>query len=171
MPSIQSEISNIRRELIRKNNLWKFIKRLRAEYQPIFALLCRCPLSIVWIDTNDGTLRLSFSDFINEMSGLPNYPVTYRQHLKTHRCKDDSRGVRVVSAEYRDELTLEVIDREIPHLMAYICREAFLAGEPFEITSQNYKELGILRKYRDWMQSMVARCNERIIEDMKKGRS
>ncbi len=165
--TIHPESSDIRRELIRKNNMWKFIKKLRAEYQPIFALFCRCPLSTVWIDTNDGALRLSFSDFINEMSGLPNYPVTYRLHFKTYRFKGDCSGVRVVSKEYRDELTLEAIDSDFPHLMAYICREAFIAGEPFEITSQNYKELGVLRKHRDWMQSMVKRCNEQIVEELR----
>lgn len=69
--------------------------------------------------------------------------------------------------EDRTELTVEVMEREFPHFLAYLCRQAVLDKRPFLLDRPTIRLFGLTREDVKWLQEPIARCNERIIEELR----
>lgn len=159
---IQTE-PNRHNELILKSNMWKFIKRLHAQEQPIYSLFSKSPGTTVWIDIIHEETEypeLSFSDFITSLNKLPGSPARYRLHFKIYFPKDEKSneedasgpvftGEQLFTATYREELAVEVIKQEFPHFLAYLCKKAISNNRIFQLTPATIKYYGISNKYVD----------------------
>lgn len=174
--------SDEHRPPIAKGNMWKFIKQLRAKYHSIFSLMAGSPKSDVWIDwfeeRGKESERISISEFIESWGKASKLPRKYRFHFKTYYFQDEwastiasepllDEGYGLVSATYRDELSVETISREFPHFLAYVCKKAILENKPLQLTAPIIQQYGFLGKYVAVLREQIQLYNERIYAELE----
>ena len=152
--------SGHKQEYIRKNNLWKFFKALRAQANQIYCLLVASPAHYAWItilDKEDPAIqrRISISQFVNSLDKMPSGGKYYGISVNTYDVEACCRQEFVV--QYRRELSVEGI-------VAYYCAEAAGRGEPFEITSQTVRHYKFKSRYVAELKAIVAQCNSLLIK-------
>lgn len=69
-------------------------------------------------------------------------------------------------ATCRESLTVEVIKREFPHFLAYVCRRAILADRPFVLDDAAILYYKPLKKYVQGLQEQIQHCNERVYAEL-----
>ena len=67
----------------------------------------------------------------------------------------------------RDELSVEIFTGEFPHLLASICRQAILGNEPLEATPETAAQYGFSPEEMNTLGAQIARCNRRIIAELR----
>ena len=67
----------------------------------------------------------------------------------------------------RDELSVEIFTGEFPHLLACICRQAILGNEPLEATPETAVQYGFSPEEMNALGAQIARCNRRIIAELR----
>jgi len=154
-------------EYIRKNNLWKFFKALRAQANQIYCLLVASPLHYAWItilDKNDPTLqkRVSIFQFVNSLDKMPSGGKYYGIYVNTYDV--DARCRQEFVAQYRRELSVEAFVDRFRGIIAYHCAEAANRGETFEITVQTISHYKFKARYVEELREIVAQCNNLLIK-------
>lgn len=145
---------------ILKNNLWKFIKALRAQANPIYCLLVASPIHYAWItilDRQDAAIqkRISVAQFVHNFKKMPSERKRYQ--LGINLCEEDAQGVhkRTFEAHHLHELSVEAVRPLLPALMAFHFVEAMKRGEPFELTPQTIAHYKFKTRYLEELQSIV----------------
>lgn len=154
-------------ECIRKNNLWKFFKALRAQANQIYCLLVASPIHYAWItifDKNDHTLRkhVSISQFVNSLDKMPSEGKYYGISVNTYDVEACCRQEFIVQC--RRELSVGAFAERLSGIVAYHCAEAAGRGEPFEITSQTVRHYKFKSRYIAELKGIVAQCNSLLIK-------
>lgn len=154
-------------EYIRKNNLWKFFKALRAQANQIYCLLVASPIHYAWItilDKEDPAIqrRISISQFVNSLDKMPSGGKYYGISVNTYDVEACCRQEFVV--QYRRELSVEAFVDRFRSIVAYYCAEAAGRGEPFEITSQTVRHYKFKSRYVAELREIVAQCNSLLIK-------
>ncbi len=151
---------------IRKSNMYKFVKLLHAQAQPIFALFVKSPKSMVWITMDRGAgeiVTMSFSKFIDSCSSLPKHTTCYGLYFRTYYFKDEpSANTGLFKATCRESLTVEIVKCEFAHFLAYVCREAILTDKPLIMNDAAIRYYKPLHKYVHEPQEQIQYCNQRI---------
>lgn len=151
---------------IRKSNMYKFTKLLQAQAQPIFSLFVKSPKTMVWITMDQGNhevITMSFSEFIASCSSLPKHSTCYGLYFKTYLFKDRQC---VFEATCRESLAVDIVKREFPYFLAYMCRKAILADRPFVLDDSAIRYYKPLHKYVPALQEQIQYCNERVYAEL-----
>lgn len=149
---------------ILKSNLWKFIKALRAQANPIYCLLVASPISYAWItifDRSDSTSqkRIPIAHFVNTRTKQPSVGKYYQLNIALW---SKSQGKHLFEVTDRHHLSVEGV-REIFHAMVgYHCAEAVQRGERFELTPQIIHHYRFKARYIEEMKAIVEQCNNAI---------
>lgn len=164
MDSIQTN-SHKQDNYILKSNLWKFFKALRAQANPIYCLLVASPISYAWItifDKMDYAIqkRISIAHFVNVLKKMPSTGKYYRLSIYTYHIDSGSKQLFEVSLQH--ELSLEVVTRLLPAIIANHCIEANRRGERFEMNGSIRKQYKFKEKYIDELQLIMEQCNNAI---------
>lgn len=170
MDSIQTN-SHKQDNYILKSNLWKFFKTLRAQANPIYCLFVASPIAYAWvtiIDKMDSTIqkRISIAQFINTLKKMPSTSKYYRLSINTYDIDMDSKQSVEISLQH--ELSLEVVTRLLPAIIANHCIEANRRGERFEMNDSIRKQYKFKEKYIDELQLIMDQCNNAIDEKSNK---
>ncbi len=153
-------------EYIRKNNLWKFFKALRAQANPIYCLLVASPAHYAWItilDKEDPAIqrRISISRFVHSLGKMPSGGKYYGISVNTYDV-ECCRQEFVV--QYRHELSVEAFVAQFRGIVAYHCAEAADRGETFEITTPTILHYKFKARYVEELREIVAQCNSLLIK-------
>lgn len=143
---------------ILKSNLWKFFKALRAQANPIYCLLVASPISYAWItiiDKMDYTIqkRISIAHFVNVLKKMPSKGKYYRLSIYTYHIGSGSK--QLFEASLQHELSLEVVGRLLPVILANHCIEARSRGERFALTPPIKKQYKFKERYIDELQQII----------------
>lgn len=152
-------------ELILKSNLWKFLKTLRVQANPIYCLLVAAPISYVWvtiIDKSDPTSqkRISIAQFVNALKKIPSKDKYYLLSINLFlHTSEEHKGIYTYNAVRRDELSVDIVKTLWPDIVAYHCAEAIKRNERFELTPQTIKRYKFKARYLDELNLLIEQCN------------
>mgnify|MGYP000641621435 CR=1 FL=1 len=171
---------------IYKHTLREFFTELRDNAHHIYALLNGVPKSVFWIfrERNDTDIEqeiYSIPEFYAHLSMFLRRKDTFDVYFNAYFFRDewDEYCEDWVQAEYeftgkekyecsrKADLSVAVLEKEFPRMLAYWCRESILANKPFELTRQTIKEFGFTRKDVAVLREPIARCNERVIAELR----
>ena len=172
--------------LIYKRTLRGFLTDLRENAHHIYALLAGVPKFVFWIVLDDENIEVeeeefSIKEFYARLSTFHDRKDTFRVYFNTYFFRDewDECCEDWEQAEYeftgkekyecyrKTDLSVADFEKEFPHMLAYWCRESILANKPFELTRQTIKEFRFTRKDVAVLREPIARCNERIIAELR----
>lgn len=164
MDTIQTN-NHSSQELILKSNLWKFLKTLRVQANPIYCLLVASPVHYAWItisDKSDPTIqkRISIAQFVNALKKIPSKDKYYLLSINLFsQTSDKHKGIYTYNAVSRDKLSVDIVKTLWPDIVAYHCAEAIKRNERFELTPQTIKRYKFKARYLDELKLLIEQCN------------
>lgn len=169
MDRIHSD-SHKRGDYVLKTNLWKFLKTLRVQANPIYCLLVASPIHCAWVTIIDkeesaSQKRIAIAQFVNLLKKKPSTNKRYCLSVALYHISDDAPHTsNIYEAVERAELTVETFTRLYPAILAKHCVEAHKRGERFELSPQTILHYKFKARYIDELQPMVERCNSFLTE-------
>ena len=166
--------------LIFRPQLLRFFEDLRQKSHALYALLMHAPHSVVWIDHDDYTQKGKCYS-IAAFCALPEQPDKRPEQLRlwiAGYCFLDERGSEETRYDpfcgrslrmflKRADLTLERIMEEFPGMLAYLCREAMLAGQPIVSDPETIGRYGFTTEDIEWLRKPLARCNTKLLAEFR----
>ena len=153
---------------ILKSNLWKFFKTLRTQANPVYCLLAASPIHYAWItivDKNDSNSqkRITIAQFINSLKKMPLTGKLYQLAINTYSSTESGKkGNITYEAIFLQQLSVEIIDRELPSIIAFHCIESIKQGLHFELTPQTILHYKFKARYIDELKTIIQQCNDAI---------
>lgn len=184
--SSDSEDQDFENNEIYKRNLRRFFSDLRQQAHHIYALLDGAPKSVFWIVLDNDDLAspeqaFALKEFYANLSKFHDNKDTFRVYFKAYFFRDEW-DVCVPGWELMDnaftgdeqfeicdtnELSVAVLEKEWPHVLAYLCREAILSNKPFRLDDETPLQYGFTRQDISLLQEPVARFNAKIIDELR----
>ena len=166
---------------IRKSDIRQFLDDLEKQAHTLYATVLALPESLFWIVQEDTEQTFSVAGFIenyeNFDSCLDSFCVGFNVYffrdewdeIVSDRELTDNfyNGEDRFEAVSRDELSVEIFTGEFPHLLASICRQAILGNEPLEATPETAVQYGFSPEEMNALGAQIARCNWRIIAELR----
>lgn len=171
---------------IYKRDLRRFFVELRKRAHHIYALLWGAPKSVFWIvqdnsEDDEDEPRFSVSEFYANVVKFHPSKVTFRVYFNAYffrnewdECVEfwesmDNPFNGETRCEIRDtgDLSVGAFEKEWPHLFARMCRQQILANAPFVLNRETVRRYKFSRKDVKLMRESVARCNGRIVAELR----
>jgi len=166
---------------IRKSDIRQFLDDLEKQAHTLYATVLALPESLFWIVQEDTEQTFSVAGFIenyeNFDSCLDSFCVGFNVYffrdewdeIVSDRELTDNfyNGEDRFEAVSRNELSVEIFTGEFPHLLASICRQAILGNEPLEATPETAVQYGFSPEEMNALGAQIARCNWRIIAELR----
>ena len=166
---------------IRKSDIRQFLDDLEKQAHTLYATVLALPESLFWIVQEDTEQTFSVAGFIenyeNFDSCLDSFCVGFNVYffrdewdeIVSDRELTDNfyNGEDRFEAVSRNELSVEIFTGEFPHLLASICRQAILGNEPLEATPETAAQYGFSPEEMNALGAQIARCNRRIIAELR----
>ncbi len=146
---------------ILKSNLWKFMKALRAQANPIYCLLVASPISMAWItiiDRLDSTSqkRISVSQFVNALKKMPSEDKHYQLSISLW---SELQGKYLFEAAHLSTLSVETMREIFPAMIGCLCADAAQREERFELTPPIIQHYKFKARYIEEINAIVEQCN------------
>lgn len=160
-----------------KNNLRKLFKILRAQANPVYSLLVASPVHVAWIERcSEGNdcppQRFSIARFIDSIqeSGSDRTPhkLSIELYYPVYKSITNRGGVfgwHTYEANYRNELSSDILISLFPYMVAYLCKKAAIRGEVFSLTPSVSRQYHFKPHYLDEIGIIVSQCNEAILHE------
>ena len=157
---------------IRKSDIRQFLDDLEKQAHTLYATVLALPESLFWIVQEDTEQTFSVAGFIenyeNFDSCLDSFRDEWDETVSDLELTDNLyNGEDRFEAVSRDELSVEIFTGEFPHLLACICRQAILGNEPLEATPETAAQYGFSPEKMNALGAQIARCNRRIIAELR----
>ena len=166
---------------IRKSDIRQFLDDLEKQAHTLYATVLALHESLFWIVQEDTEQTFSVAGFIenyeNFDSCLDSFCVGFNVYffrdewdeIVSDRELTDNfyNGEDRFEAVSRNELSVEIFTGEFPHLLASICRQAILGNEPLEATPETAVQYGFSPEEMNALGAQIARCNWRIIAELR----
>lgn len=171
---------------IYKRDLRRFFDDLKQRAHHIYALLAGAPKSAFWIvldrdDPHASELSFTIKEFYTALGRFRSGKDTFRVYFRAYFFRDERDacfpGWEVADPRFNgeeqfeicdtEELTAAEFEKEWPHLLAHLCREAILANAPMRLSRETIKRFGFSRADVDLLREPVAQCNWRAIAELR----
>ena len=163
--------------------LEKFLRALCEADHPIYALLYGLSVDMCGIvrkDDEGGEEFLTVSEFLLRSKEPRMEGSAFRLYFRQYFFKNQRKRIRrfrqcpdVLSdgeIDYeissRDELSLKVVRREFSPLLACVCRDLILAGQPGLLWRPTAKRYGFTAADIVRLGRLVVECNDRVCEEL-----
>lgn len=148
---------------ILKSNMWKFFKALRAQANPIYCLLAASPMRYAWIAIHDkadsaNQRRITIAQFVNSLKKIPATDKHYRLSIRLYDPLTDRSST--YEATLLQELSVELMRKMLPSMIAFHCEEGARLGEPFELTPQIIEHYKFKMRYIEELQEIINNYNK-----------
>lgn len=162
MDSVQTN-SHKHDNYILKSNLWKFFKALRAQANLIYCLLAASPMRYAWISIHDkadsaNQRRITIAQFVNSLKKIPATDKHYRLSIRLYDPLTDRSST--YEATLLQELSVELMRKMFPSMIAFHCEEGARQGEPFELTPQMIGHYKFKTRYIEELQENINNYNK-----------
>ena len=173
-------------ELIYKHDLQSFLQKLKKEARHIYALFTGASIEHVWVCKSKNVQdkyedKISVKHFLEQYTSFDGKKDLFRLCAKVYYLPDEWKyipecnsmeilpvGEETFSLDYKNELSVEEVISEAPHILAYICREAIWANKPLSLLDESVKEqYGFKRTDIEKLRDIVLNCNLRITEQLR----
>lgn len=171
---------------IYKRDLRRFFSDLRQQAHHIYALLAGAPKSIFWIVLDNDDLdapeqAFTLKEFYANLGKFHDNKDTFRVYFKAYFFREEwdacVPGWELMDNAFTgdeqfeicdtNELSVAVLEKEWPHVLAYLCREAILSNKPMRLNRENIKQYKFTYGDVKLLRDAVARCNERIVAELR----
>lgn len=180
-------MGTIEQSLIYKSDLHVFLQKLKKEARHAYAVLTGAPVDYVWIcksESMDDSYEEKFSikEFLEQYARFKPNRDQFEFCVKVYYFRDDLKymtslcsqiesmpvGEDTFTLDYKAELSVETITRELPNILAYICREAILANAPLLLVDESVKrQYGFKRPDIEKLRGIVIKCNQSIVKELR----
>lgn len=173
-------------EEIHKHDLCRCFAELRELAHHIYALLERAPKTAFWIVLNDEDLNapektFTIGEFYADLEKFHSDKDTFRVYIKAYFFRDEwdrcIPGWELMDNAFTGEeqyeicgpedLTVAEFEKEWPHMLANLCRDAILSNRPLGIDAETTRQYGFTRQDIALLQEPVARFNRLIIDQLR----
>lgn len=166
---------------IRKSDIRQFLDDLEKQAHTLYATVLALPESLFWIVQEDTEQTFSVAGFIENYENFDSCLDSFCVGFNVYFFRDEwdetvsdreltdnlYNGEDRFEAVSRDELSVEIFTGEFPHLLASICRQAILGNEPLEATPETAVQYGFSPEEMNALGAQIARCNRRIIAELR----
>ena len=166
---------------IRKSDIRQFLDDLEKQAHTLYATVLALPESLFWIVQEDTEQTFSVAGFIENYENFDSCLDSFCVGFNVYFFRDEwdetvsdreltdnfYNGEDRFEAVSRDELSVEIFTGEFPHLLACICRQAILGNEPLEATPETAVQYGFSPEEMNALGAQIARCNWRIIAELR----
>lgn len=172
--------------LIYKYDLLKFLRTLRREARHIYSVLTGAPIDCVWIweeeDDTEGKRTFAVNDFLSQYNRFKSNRDRFCLCFKTYYFREEwsgnipawqlldttFNGEDIFSIDYKSELSIDTLSKELPHLLAHLCRRAILNNTPLLLTDKTTKkQYGFTRTDIEKLRDVIIRCNLWIVAELR----
>lgn len=171
---------------IYKRDLRRFFVELRKQAHHIYALLCEAPKSVFWIVQENDNIEedepnFSIREFYASVGKFHRRKDTFRVYFNAYFFRDEwdscvpcwDSGDNPFNGEAKyeindtSELSVEVFEKEWPHLLAFICRKSILENAPFKLDRETIKRYKFSYGDVTLLREAAIRCNGRLIAELR----
>lgn len=166
-----------------KRNMRRFLRELRDKAHHIYALLAGAPKSVCRIcryDDSGEKQEYTLKEFNADLRNIHCCTDTLQIHFNAYFFRDEwdaccpyrdiedgqFNGIEKFTTESAEELSVELFEKEYPHMLAYLCREAILANNTFGLGRETVKHYRFTRADVALLRPQVMRINQKIIEEL-----
>lgn len=180
-------METIEKSLIYKSDLHVFLQKLKKEARHAYAVLTGAPVDYVWIGKSESMddwyeEKFSIKEFLERYAGFKAHRDQFELCAKVYYFQEDWKymppmcsriesmltGEDTFTLDYKAELSVETITRELPNILAYICREAILANAPLSLVDESVKQqYGFKRTDIEKLRDIVIKCNLNIVKELR----
>ena len=170
---------------IYKRDLRRFFVDLRKQAHYIYALLEGAPKSVFWIvleneDSDADEQTFTVKEFYANVAKFHHRKDTFRLYFEAYFFRDewdecvdgwrfmDNPFNGKIKYEISDpgELSVDVFEKEWPHLFACLCRKQILANAPFRLERETIKHYKFSYGDVKLLREPAVRINKRIIAEL-----
>lgn len=160
---------------IYKQDIKQFLDKLQQEAHWMYALMhhsSKSAIRIFYEDIEKGAIhRISVSEFENRYDEFHPQMAVFAIHFDTYHFKDENVLDFEATGEFEllNTNALECSDvlEMAPYILAFICRQAIEAGEPFVIDDTTIEKYGFTSDDAEYLRDKVADINNRLTEEFK----
>lgn len=164
---------------LNKRNVRRFLRELRTKAHHIYALLYGVPKSVCWIaryDEEGNRTKYSLLEFNSDLRNIHYCTDTLQIHFNAYFFREEWDaccpcwelsetpfcGITEFSTESGKELSVSLFEKEYPHMLAYLCREAILQNAAFGIRRETIKQYKFTRADVAVLRPQVMQINKRL---------
>ena len=171
---------------IYKRDLRRFFVDLRKQAHYIYALLEGAPKSVFWIvleneDSDADEQTFTVKEFYANVAKFHHRKDPFRLYFEAYFFRDewdecvdgwrfmDNPFNGKIKYEISDpgELSVDVFEKEWPHLFACLCRKQILANAPFRLERETIKHYKFSYGDVKLLREPAVRINKRIIAELR----
>ena len=153
---------------IRKSDIRQFLDDLEKQAHTLYATVLALPESLFWIVQEDTEQTFSVAGFIenyeNFDSCLDSFCVGFNVYFFRDEWDEIVSDRELTDNLYNGEDRFEAVSRDE---LACICRQAIWGNEPLEATPETAAQYGFSPEEMNALGAQIARCNRRIIAELR----